>query len=78
MASKENENTEKKPKTCSRDNHMEACAEALGRIEDGSETWEELHAIKSRAPRATCIIPASSLVSRGQTLFRAGALSLSV
>lgn len=48
-------NGEKDAKVCTRDN-MEACAAALGRIEDGSETWEELRLIKSMSPRATCII----------------------
>ena len=78
MTSKEDESngekTEEKPKACS----TEACAKALGRIEDGSETWEELHAIKSRAPRATCIIPASSHDFVASALLAVGAYALLV
>ena len=81
MASKEDisngEKTEENPMVCTRDN-MEACAKALGRIEDGSETWEELHAIKSRAPRATCIIPASSHDFVASALLAVGAYALLV
>ena len=79
MASKNEDvsNGEKteKPKVCSRDN-MAACAEALGRIEDGSETWEELRLIKSMAPRAACIIPASSHDFVSSTLLAVGACAL--
>ena len=69
------EKTEEKPKVCTRDN-MAACAEALGRIEDGSETWEELRLIKSMAPRAACIIPASSHDFVSSTLLAVGAYAL--
>ena len=81
MASKEDafdgEKTEEKPMVCTRDN-MEACTTALGRIEDGLETWDELHAIKSRAPRATCIIPASSHDFVASALLAVGAYALLV
>lgn len=69
------EKTEEEPKVCSRDN-MAACAEALGRIEDGSETWEELRLIKSMAPRAACIIPPSSHDFVSSTLLAVGAYAL--
>lgn len=71
------EKSEEKPKVCSRDN-MEACAEALGRIEDGSESWEELRLIKSMAPRAACIIPASSHDFVSSALLAVGAYALLV
>ena len=69
------EKTEEKPKVCSRGN-MAACAEALGRIEDGSETWEELRLIKSMAPRVACIIPASSHDFVSSALLAVGACAL--
>ena len=63
------------PKVCSRDN-MEACAAALAKIEDGSETWEELALIKSMAPRASCILPASSHDFVSSSLLAVGACAL--
>ena len=66
-----------KPKVCSRDN-MAACAEALGRIEDGSETWEELRLIKSLAPRAMCIMSASCYDFVSSCLLAVGAFALLV
>jgi len=62
-------------KVCSRDN-MDACAAALAKIEDGSETWEELTLIKSMAPRASCIIPASSHDFVSSSLLAVGACAL--
>jgi len=62
-------------KVCSKDN-MEACAAALAKIEDGSETWEELTLIKSMAPRASCIIPASSHDFVSSSLLAVGACAL--
>ena len=71
------EGTKEKPKACSR-NNMAACAEALGRIEDVLETWEELRLIKSLAPRAMCIMPSSCYDFVSSAMLAVGGFALLV
>lgn len=60
------EKTNEKPK-----DGKGACAETLGR-----DSWEELRLIKSMAPRAACIIPASSHDFVSSSLLAVGAYAL--
>jgi len=69
--------TEHQLEVCTKDN-MAACAAALGRIEDGSESWEELRLIKTMAPRAACILPALSHDFVASSLLAVGSHALMI
>ena len=79
MASKENENTEKKPKTCSRDNHGSLCRS----IREDRRWFGDLGGVtRDQVQGSAChvyyIIPASSHDFVASALLAVGAYALLV